>query len=151
MHALSDAVASLAGERAEGGRIVAERSAANWLGAGPWQTPGDDPAPHSFEDVAVAILRGTLGVAENGAVAVVGRDAPHRALPFLAQHLILLLSDAVVVPDLHTAFAALPNDALRDHHLTWISGPSKTADIEQTLVYGAHGPLTLDVVGVVRG
>ena len=51
------------------------------------------------------------------------------------------------VEDLHAAFAALPPDALAGHHLTWISGPSKTADIEQTLVLGAHGPRALAVLG----
>jgi L-lactate dehydrogenase complex protein LldG len=32
------------------------------------------------------------------------------------------------------------------HHVTWMSGPSKTADIEQTLVIGAHGVCALAVL-----
>jgi len=139
-------VASLCRERALGGRFVAEPSAAHRLGRGPWETPGNGVAPHSFEDVAVALVLGHAGVAESGAVAVLGGDAPDRALPFLCQHLILLLPAERIAADLHGGFALLPASAWSEHHLTWISGPSKTADIEQTLVFGAHGPLTLDVV-----
>ena len=135
-------------QRADGGRVVAVEAAASRLGPGPWELAEVEADPHSFEGTAVAVLLGGVAVAENGAVAVEGRLAPQRALPFLCRHLVLLVSTDAVVPDLHTAFHRLPNDALAHHHLTWISGPSKTADIEQTLVYGAHGPLTLDVFGM---
>lgn len=133
---------------AAGGRIVAEPSAAALLGpeAGV-EAAGAAAPPGGFADVAVAIVRGELAVAECGAVAVLGRDAPHRALLFLAERVLLLVDAARVVGDLHAAFRALPADALAAHHLTWISGPSKTADIEQTLVLGAHGPRALAVLG----
>jgi L-lactate utilization protein LutC len=42
----------------------------------------------------------------------------------------------------------MPADALAHHHFTWVSGPSKTADIESTLVIGAHGPRALAAVAV---
>jgi L-lactate dehydrogenase complex protein LldG len=87
-------------------------------------------------------------VAESGAVAVTETDAPHRSLLFLAERVILLLDAAHLVGDLQTAVRALPASALEAHHLTWIAGPSKSADIEQTLVHGAHGPRALAVVGV---
>jgi L-lactate dehydrogenase complex protein LldG len=139
---------SIARRHAPDGRIVAEPSAMAALGQVRIAAAAAGAAPETFADVAAAVVLGSVGVAENGAVAVLGRNAPNRALPFLCQHLILLLDAEAIVADLHEAFARLPEDALEHHHLTWISGPSKTADIEQTLVHGAHGPLTLDVVGI---
>lgn len=137
---------------AAGGRIVAEPSAAALLGRVPAiETADATAAPSRFADVAVAIVRGEVGVAECGAVAVLGSDARQRALLFLAERVLLLLDAGRIVPDLHSAFRALPPNALAHHHVTWISGPSKTADIEQTLVFGAHGPRALTVLGFEEG
>ncbi len=137
-------------ELADGGRIVAEASAAAEVGHGPWDVAPSGGLPHAFADVAVAIVRGEIACAENGAVAVCGADAPHRALAVLCRHLILVVDPKRVVTSFHDAFDGLPANALDHHHVTWISGPSKTADIEQSLVFGAHGPLTLDVFAIER-
>ena len=67
-----------------------------------------------------------------------------RALAFLSQHLVVLVPATALVADLVTAQARLPVPP--PHHLTWMSGPSKTADIEQTLVVGAHGSRSLTVI-----
>ena len=142
--ALAAAVLAHAQRWAAGGRIVAEPSAAALLGIAPAEIARTDATPHSFADVAVAIVRGSVGVAENGAVAVTGDDAPNRSLLFLAERVILLLDAAAIVGDLHSAMRALP-DAAWQSQLTFISGPSKTADIESTLVHGAHGPRALAV------
>lgn len=144
---LAAEVARLAAARADGGRVVVAGAAADALGVGPWERISDDADPRALDDVAVAILHGSLGVAENGAVALEGRNARVRALPFLCESLVLLLDAAALVPDMHVATRRMPEDATAHHHFTWISGPSKTADIELALVFGAHGPRSLTVVG----
>lgn len=133
---------------ADAGRVVMGPGVAQSLGPGPWEELPEGVSPQSLADVAVALLRGSIGVAENGAVALDGRHAPVRALPYLCERLILLLETSEIVPDMHQAIARMPPDATRFHHFYWISGPSKTADIEQTLVLGAHGPRSLAVVGI---
>ena len=127
------------------GRVVASSS----LPLGSWEMADPDADPASLADVSIAILRGALGVAENGAVALDGREARPRALPFLCTRLLLVLDASSIVSDMHAAVARMPPDATAHHHYTWVSGPSKTADIEQTLVLGAHGPKALAVLGVV--
>lgn len=94
--------------------------------------------PHQLAPIDVAIVRGALAVAENGAVWVPGRNVRERALCFLAQRLILIVPRAALVHNMHEAYAQLN---FADHtYGVFISGPSKTADIEQSLVIGAHGP-----------
>jgi L-lactate dehydrogenase complex protein LldG len=135
-------------ELAASGRIVASDAALLRLGAGLWQPIQADAPPHAAADVAVAILCGALGVAENGAVGLDGREAHPRALPVLCEHLVLLLETRRLVPDMHAALAQLPEGALAHHHFTFVAGPSKTADIEGELVLGAHGARSLTVFGI---
>jgi L-lactate dehydrogenase complex protein LldG len=143
---LGEAAARRATAWAPSGRVVATKRAGSVLGPGPWEVADPDARPETFADVTLALANGRLAVAENGAVAVLGADVRERALLHLAERLILVVPAAGLVPDLHSAFRALPVDALDAHHLTWIAGPSKTADIEQTLVHGAHGPRALAVL-----
>jgi L-lactate dehydrogenase complex protein LldG len=99
--------------------------------------------PHQLADVDVAIIPGELAVAENGAVWVTDPDFAHRALWFLAQHLILVVDGAQLVHTMHQAYQRL--SLPRPGFGIFISGPSKTADIEQALVIGAHGPRSTTV------
>jgi hypothetical protein len=141
-------VAALCAGWGAGGRILASAAALAWLGSGPWQAVPTGADPHSLAGVAVAILVGASPVAENGAIALDGREARPRALHVLCERLVLLVDPRDVVPDMHSAVAHMPADALAHHHFTWVSGPSKTADIESTLVIGAHGPRALAAVAV---
>ena len=93
--------------------------------------------PHQLAGVDFAVVPGELGVAENGAVWVTEQRVNPRAVLFLTQQLAIVLDAAALVPDLHAAYARIPLGA-KGFGL-FISGPSKTADIEQALVLGAHG------------
>ncbi|GAB4421723.1 MAG: LUD domain-containing protein [Bacteroidia bacterium] len=100
--------------------------------------------PHALENVDLAVLPGTLGVAENAAVWVQEADMGHRVLPFIAQHLVLVLPRGALCWNLHEAYERIRIDGAG--YGVWISGPSKTADIEQSLVIGAHGARSLRVI-----
>ena len=103
--------------------------------------------PHTLEDVDLAILRAHFGVAENGACWITEQQMLARALPFIAQHLALVVARSAIVPDMHAAYERIAElDAAAPYGFsTFIAGPSKTADIEQSLVLGAHGPASLTV------
>jgi L-lactate dehydrogenase complex protein LldG len=111
-----------------------------------------DPAtvadPHQLADVDVAILPGTFGVAENGAVWIPGSAmGPNRAVFVIAQYLVIVLNAAEIVSSMHQAYERVQVE--RPGFGLFVSGPSKTADIEQALVIGAHGArsCTLFLVG----
>jgi L-lactate dehydrogenase complex protein LldG len=113
-------------------------------GAGPpqalWQSIDD---PHELEDTDFCIVAGQFAVAENGAVWIDGDALPHRAALFISQHLALVVPAAEIVNNMHEAYERL---ILDDSHFgIFVSGPSKTADIEQSLVIGAHGARSLTV------
>ncbi len=99
--------------------------------------------PHEFDDVDFAVLPGLLAVAENAAVWVTDQHVPHRVLFFLTQHLALVVPSRALVHNLGQAYPRI--DVQASPFTAWISGPSKTADIEQSLVIGAHGPRSLVV------
>ena len=145
---LSARVADLCQRFAPAERVLASDAALLRLGSGPWQPIPSDGAPHALADVAVAVLCGSLAVAENGAVGLDGREARPRALPVICERLVLLVETRGIVPDMHATLAQLPKNALAHHHFTFVAGPSKTADIEGELVLGAHGPRGLTVVGI---
>jgi len=97
--------------------------------------------PHDLEDIDVAIVPAQFGVAENGAVWLTDESLKHRAILFINQHLVMLLPMSELVATMQEAYARItfsgPSFGL------FLSGPSKTADIEQSLVIGAHGPRSM--------
>lgn len=101
------------------------------------------PDPHSYADVDVAIFKSELGVAENSALWLTEEQVVIRVLPFITQHIVMIVPLSALVPDMHTAYQKI-GEAGYDFG-TFIAGPSKTADIEQSLVLGAHGPRSMTI------
>lgn len=102
--------------------------------------------PHELEDVWVAVVPGEFAVAENAAIWVRGDRLGHQVIPFITQHLVLVVPEGEVVHNMHEAYARL--QFVGGGFGVFISGPSKTADIEQSLVIGAHGARSLRVLFV---
>ncbi|MCB0630744.1 MAG: LUD domain-containing protein, partial [Lewinella sp.] len=90
------------------------------------------------------ILPAQLGVAENAAVWLTEAEMGQRVVPFIAEHLVLVLDRKDVVSDMHQAYKRIEID--EPGFGLFIAGPSKTADIEQSLVIGAQGPRTWLVI-----
>jgi L-lactate dehydrogenase complex protein LldG len=99
--------------------------------------------PHALAAVDFAILSGQFGVAENGAIWATDANLRHRVIYFIAQHLALVIPADQIVDNMHQAYERLGFP--KPGYGAFISGPSKTADIEQSLVIGAHGPRSLTV------
>ncbi|MEA5460031.1 LUD domain-containing protein [Arcicella sp. LKC2W] len=99
--------------------------------------------PHDLEMLNLAIIKGDFAVAENGAIWVSEKHIPHRVLPMITQYLVIVVKKSEIVTNMHRAYERVKVD--ETGFGTFISGPSKTADIEQSLVIGAHGARGLTV------
>ena len=100
-------------------------------------------APHAMETVDLAVIHAQFGVAENAAVWVKDDMLPQRVLPFITQQLAVIIKRTDIIPTMHHAYERIGN---ADYGFgVFIAGPSKTADIEQSLVLGAHGAKTMRI------
>ena len=100
--------------------------------------------PHALATLDLLVCPATIGVAESGAVWLATSDPIHRAALFIAQRVIIVIDANVIVADLHDAYERI--DVRANAFGTFVSGPSKTADIEQAMVIGAHGPRELTLI-----
>lgn len=85
----------------------------------------------------VGIVRGKFGVAENACVWI-PQQMKEKAVCFISENLIILLPKSQIVNNMHEAYKRIEFDETYDGYGTFISGPSKTADIAQVLVMGAQ-------------
>lgn len=99
--------------------------------------------PHELAGLNLTIIEGTVSVAENAAIWVDERQLPQRVVPMITQYLAIVIRQSDMVANMHDAYRQIQVDATGFG--TFICGPSKTADIEQSLVIGAHGARSLTV------
>ena len=85
----------------------------------------------------VGIIRGKFGVAENACVWI-PQTMKEKAVCFISENLVILLPKSQIVNNMHEAYKRIEFDKTYDGYGTFISGPSKTADIAQVLVMGAQ-------------
>lgn len=94
----------------------------------------------------VGIVQGELGVAENGCIWV-PQVMKERIVCFISEELVILLDRKNIVNNMHEAYKRIE---MPDYGFgAFISGPSKTADIEQALVMGAQAArgVTIIIIG----
>lgn len=94
--------------------------------------------PHLLKDIDLAVVKGNFAVAENGAIWMKNESNRHRSLYFIAQNIVIVIDEKDIVNNMHEAYEKINFE--NSGYGVFISGPSKTADIEQSLVIGAHGP-----------
>ena len=95
----------------------------------------------------VGIVEGKIGVAENGCVWI-PQTMKEKAVCFISEYLVIILNKSDIVNNMHEAYKRISFDPQYNFG-TFISGPSKTADIEQALVMGAQAARGVTVI--VRG
>ncbi len=103
-----------------------------------------DEEPVQYENLDLVIVNGQFGVVENGAVWIADVNLPQRILPYITKDLVLVIQRESLVDNMHDAYIQI--GSFNEGFGAFISGPSKTADIEQALVIGAQGPMSLMVL-----
>lgn len=93
----------------------------------------------------VGVIRGQFGVAENACVWI-PQTMKEKAICFISENLVILLPKSQIVNNMHEAYKRIEFDKEYDGYGTFISGPSKTADIAQVLVMGAQAARSVTVL-----
>lgn len=152
--ALAGLVADLAGD----GRVVVAPALAKThddllaelaaRGVEPGVVDADDPAA-TFAGVAVGVSEAVLGLAETGSLVVADAFAD-RLVRMLAPRHVAVLGARWIVPGLDEAGAFLREtvvggEGAPSHYVSFVTGPSRTADIEMSLTVGAHGPAEVHI------
>jgi L-lactate dehydrogenase complex protein LldG len=148
-------IAALAVERADGGAValpigdplldaVDLAAAVAALGAEVLTPDRADWRP-SLAVAGTGVGRAIVGAADRGNVAVASGPGSPRALTLVPPTAVLVLATEDVVATFAEAFARVARPPLPSG-VSWVSGPSRTGDLEMILTFGVHGPRSVDVV-----
>ena len=107
------------------------------------RNPDTIGSPQALNGTDVGIIRGVFGVAENACVWI-PQAMVEKAICFISENLVILLKKSEIVNNMHEAYKRIE---FNDYgYGTFISGPSKTADIAQVLVMGAQAARSATVI-----
>jgi L-lactate dehydrogenase complex protein LldG len=107
------------------------------------RNPDTVDSAQALNGTDVGIIRGKFGVAENGCIWI-PQQMKEKAVCFISENLIILLKKSEIVSNMHEAYRRIE---FNDYgYGSFISGPSKTADIAQVLVMGAQAARSVTVV-----
>ena len=104
----------------------------------------NDPL-RSVADHAVGVTVARLAIAETGSVLLVEPTPIDRAVSLLTRHLIVAVAEGDIVDDLADGFRWLARQPRAAAYATFVTGPSRTADIERSLTIGVQGPSRMTV------
>lgn len=104
-------------------------------------------SPDAVRDAPLGITVARLAIAETGSVLLHENDLASRSVSLMTQHLIVLCTIESLVPSLDDASPVLREIATTGpSYATFVTGPSRTADIERELAVGVQGPGALHVI-----
>lgn len=107
------------------------------------RNPDTIGSPQALNNTDVGVIRGVFGVAENGCIWV-PQQMVEKAVCFISENLVILLKKTEIVNNMHEAYKRVE---FNDYgYGSFISGPSKTADIAQVLVMGAQAARSVTVI-----
>ena len=107
------------------------------------RNPDEVGRAHDLNGTDVGVIRGMFGVAENGCIWI-PQQMKEKAVCFISENLVILLPKSQIVNNMHEAYKRIE---FNDYgYGTFISGPSKTADIAQVLVMGAQAARSATVL-----
>ena len=113
----------------------AKTIASNVEGVKADRNPDTVETPQQLDGTDVSVVRGTIGCAENACVWI-PQTMKERAVCFICEYLVIIVDRKNIVSNMHEAYSRIEMPEMGFG--AFISGPSKTADIEQALVYGAQ-------------
>ena len=107
------------------------------------RNPDTCGSPQALNGTDVGVVKGVFGVAENACVWI-PQTMVEKAVCFISENLVILLDKKQIVNNMHEAYKRIE---FNDYgYGSFISGPSKTADIAQVLVMGAQAARSATVV-----